>query len=111
MGVVWRRVAPWHRVGGRGRRDTAVKTKISPAVHAALGWLGWAARGIRTVEMKKLHEQQLNNLMKRWMAGPVAADRVDFPARRGSAPRTVMRGLAGHLSHLTGIDTKAPRPA
>jgi len=62
------------------------------------------------VEMKKLHEHQLNNLMKRWLAGPLAADRVDFPARRGSAPRTVMRGLAGHLSHLVNNDTKVPRP-
>jgi hypothetical protein len=59
--------------------------------------------------MKKLDEQQLNNLMKRWLAGPIAADRVDFPARRGSAPRTVMRGLAGHLSPMAGNDTKLSR--
>jgi hypothetical protein len=63
------------------------------------------------VEIKKLHERQLNNLMKRWLADPGAADRVDVPARRGSAPRTVMRGLAGHLFPLAGNDTKTPRPA
>jgi hypothetical protein len=60
--------------------------------------------------MKKLNEHQLNNLMKRWLAGPVAADCVDFPARRGSAPRTVMRGLAGHLFRFSENDTKGPRP-
>jgi len=61
------------------------------------------------VEIKKLDEHQLNNLMKRWLAGPGVAGRVDFPARRGSAPRTVMRGLAGHLFQLAGNDTKLPR--
>jgi hypothetical protein len=49
-----------------------------------------------TLEIKKLDEQQLNSLMKRWLAVPSAGDRLEFPARRGSAP-TVMRGLAGHL--------------
>jgi hypothetical protein len=49
------------------------------------------------LEIKKLDEQQLNSLMKRWLAVPSASDRLEFPARRGSAPRTVMRGLAGHL--------------
>jgi hypothetical protein len=60
--------------------------------------------------MKKLDEHQLNHLMKRWLAGPVAADHADFPARRGSAPRTVMRGLAGHLFRFADNDTKGPRP-
>jgi hypothetical protein len=63
------------------------------------------------VEIKKLDEQQLNTLMKRWLAGPEAADRIEFPARRGSAPRTVMRGLAGHLIHGIGNDTKGRPPA
>jgi hypothetical protein len=49
------------------------------------------------VEIKKLDERHLHELMKRWLAAPAASDRVEFPARRGSAPRTVMRGLAGHL--------------
>jgi len=63
------------------------------------------------VEIKKLGEQQLNTLMKRWLAAEATSDRLEFPARRGSAPRTVMRGLAGHLFPLAGNDTKTPRPA
>jgi hypothetical protein len=63
------------------------------------------------LEIKKLGEQQLNSLMKRWLAAPAAADRLEFPARRGSAPRTVMRGLAGHLFPTDGNDTKSRRPA
>jgi hypothetical protein len=62
------------------------------------------------LEIKKLDKQQLNTLMKRWLAAPAAIDRLEFPARRGSAPRTVMRGLAGHLFSATDNDTKGPRP-
>jgi hypothetical protein len=62
------------------------------------------------VEIKKLDEQQLNTLMKRWLAGPEAADRIEFPARRGSAPRTVMRGLAGHLFSPSDNDLRGRRP-
>jgi hypothetical protein len=65
--------------------------------------------------MKKLDEQQLNTLMKRWLAAPAMSDRQEFPARRGSAPRTVMRGLAGHLftvsETVSDNDTKGRRPA
>jgi hypothetical protein len=63
------------------------------------------------VEIKKLGEQQLNNLMKRWLAVPSASDRVEFPARRGSDPRTVMRGLAGHLFSIDENGTRGPRLA
>src|SRR2546425_990165 len=63
------------------------------------------------VEIKKLGEQQLNSLMKRWLAAPATVDRLEFPARRGSAPRTVMRGLAGHLFYVDGNDTRGRRPA
>jgi hypothetical protein len=61
--------------------------------------------------MKKLGERYLNTLMKRWVVAPAATDRLEFPARRGSAPRTVMRGLAGHLFSVSGNGIKAPRPA
>jgi hypothetical protein len=63
------------------------------------------------LEIKKLDEQQLNSLMKRWLAIPGPSDWLQFPARRGSAPRTVMRGLAGHLFPLADNDTKGRRPA
>jgi hypothetical protein len=60
------------------------------------------------VEIKKLGERHLNELMKRWLA-PAPSDRLEFPARRGSAPRTVMRGLAGHLISAIENGTKRPR--
>jgi hypothetical protein len=60
------------------------------------------------VEIKKLGEKYLNDMMKRWLAALAAADRVEFPARRGSAPRTVMRDLAGHL--FSAIETGTGRP-
>jgi hypothetical protein len=60
--------------------------------------------------MKKLDEHQLNTLMKRWRAAPGVSDNVDFPARRGSAPRTVIRGLAGHLFPVPENDTTGRRP-
>jgi hypothetical protein len=64
------------------------------------------------VEIKKLGERQLNELMKRWLAVPAAGDRVEFPARRGSVPRTVkrdLRDLAGHLFPADKNGTKPPR--
>jgi len=61
--------------------------------------------------MKKLDEKHLNEWLKRWLALPAPSDRIEFPARRGSAPRTVMRGLAGHLFPLIGNVSKLPRPA
>jgi hypothetical protein len=63
------------------------------------------------LEIKKLDERQLNTLMKRWLGAPALTDRLEFPARRGSAPRTVMRDLAGHLFSVDENDTKGRRPA
>jgi hypothetical protein len=61
------------------------------------------------VEIKKLGERQLNELMKRWLAVPAGSDRIEFPARRGIDPRTVIRGLAGHLFSAGENGIKPPR--
>jgi hypothetical protein len=61
--------------------------------------------------MKKLGHQYLNSLMKRWLAAPEANDRWQIPARRGGAPRTVMRSLAGHLFSQGDNVFKVPRPS
>jgi hypothetical protein len=61
--------------------------------------------------MKKLEDRYLNLLMKRWLVAPATIERLEFPARRGGAPRTVMRSLAGHLFPATGTDPKPRRPA
>jgi len=110
-GVWRRRVGSLAPGGKRGRRVPSARSSGLIAVRAAPERSGSGPGGeTRNVEIKKLGEQQLNNLMKRWLAAP-AGDRDEFPARRGSAPRTVMRGLAGHLFIVPDNGTNQRRPA